>query len=73
MYIYNILLFKVFVEGFFFLVRVYVVFDEIEKSFEYEIEWESRKFLKFEIGKYVLWKNLLKIINNNLNVVVWFK
>lgn len=60
-------------EGFFFLVRVYVVFDEIEKSFEYEIEWESRKFLKFEIGKYVLWKNLLKIINNNLNVVVWFK
>lgn len=55
------------------MVRVYVVFDEIEKSFEYEIEWESRKFLKFEIGKYVLWENLLKIINNNLNVVVWFK
>lgn len=65
--------FKALAEGSLSLARAHAVLDETEKSLEHEIERESRKPPKSEIGKYVLWENLSKIINNNLNVAVWFK
>lgn len=54
MYIYNILPFKALAEGSLSLARAHAVLDETEKSLEHEIERESRKPPKSEIGKYVL-------------------
>lgn len=46
--------FKALAEGSLSLARAHAVLDETEKSLEHEIERESRKPPKSEIGKYVL-------------------
>lgn len=54
--------FKALAEGSLSLARAHAVLDETEKSLEHEIERESRKPPKSEIGKYVLWEIYQKLL-----------